>query len=330
MIKNILITGGAGYIGSHVAEILFKDNKNIFIVDNLSTGFKNLINKKTLFYNLNILKTSKLRKIILENKIDSVIHLAASLSIGIGEKYPKFYYKNNVLGTKSLMKACQNSSVKNFIFSSTAAVYKDGQKIVSEKSKIYPKSVYGKTKLKAEREIILSCKKNKINYAILRYFNVCGASPSGKIGLVTKGDHLFKNISTELMKKKPSIKIYGNNYNTKDGTAIRDYIHVSDLADIHKKVLTNIAKTLKSNIINCGYGKGISVNEVAREFQKQSIKKINVKLQSRRPGDMEMIVSNNKKLQSNIKWKPKFNSLSFIVRSCIKWELICLKKNFKN
>ena len=330
MIKNILITGGAGYIGSHIAEILTKNKKNIYIVDDLSTGFKDLINKKTLFYNLNILKTTKLRKIILENKIDSVIHLAASLSIGTGEKYPKFYYKNNVLGTKSLLKACQNSCVKNFIFSSTAAVYKDGQNLVSEKSNIYPKSVYGKTKLAAEREIILSCKKNKINYAILRYFNVCGASPSGKIGLVNKGDHLFKNISTEIVKKNPSIKIYGNDYNTKDGTAIRDYIHVSDLADIHKKVLTSISKTLKSIIINCGYGKGISVKEVVREFQEQSTKKINIQFQSRRIGDMEMIVANNKKLKNIIKWKPKFNSLSLIVKSCISWDFKNRNKVFKN
>ena len=162
MVKNILITGGAGYIGSHIIEILIKNKKNLFIVDNLSTGFKMLINKKADFYNLNILNTSKLKKIIIEKKIDSVIHLAASLSIGVGEKYPKRYYKNNVLGTKSLLKACDNSFVKNFIFSSTAAVYKDKQKIVNEKSIINPKSVYGKTKLLAEKQIISICKKKKL------------------------------------------------------------------------------------------------------------------------------------------------------------------------
>jgi len=145
--KNILITGGAGYIGSHVSEVLIKNRKKLFIVDNLSTGFKKLLNKKAFFYNLNILETSKLKKIIVENKIDTIIHLAASLSIGIGEREPKFYYKNNVLGTKSLLMACNNSLVKNFIFSSTAAIYKDKQKIVNEKSKIDPLSVYGKTKL---------------------------------------------------------------------------------------------------------------------------------------------------------------------------------------
>ena len=160
--KNILITGGAGYVGSHISEILIKNKKNLFIVDNLSTGFKKLINKKAFFYNLNILNTSKLKKIILEKKIDSVIHLAACLSIAIGEKYPKIYYKNNVLGTKSLLKACDNSLVKNFIFSSTAAVYKDKQKIVNETSKVKPKSVYGKTKFLAEKLVIANCKKKKL------------------------------------------------------------------------------------------------------------------------------------------------------------------------
>jgi len=320
MIKNILITGGAGYIGSHVAEVLVKNKKKIFIVDNLSTGFLKLLNKKSNFTNLNILNTSKLKNIIIENKIDTVIHLAASLSIGVGEKYPKLYYKNNVLGTKSLLKACKDSLVKNFIFSSTAAVYKEGPKIVSEKSKVGPKSVYGKTKLFAEKQIILSCKKMKINYGILRYFNVCGASSSGKIGAISKGDHLFKNISIEVMKKKPLISIYGNNYNTPDGTAIRDFIHVSDLADVHYQVLKIISKTKKSKVINCGYSKGLSVRQVVEEFKNQIKRPIRIQIKSRRSGDMEVLISNNKYLKKLINWKPKFDNLKTIVRSCIRWE----------
>jgi UDP-glucose 4-epimerase len=320
IIKNILITGGAGYIGSHIAEILVTNNKKIFIIDNLSTGFKKLINKKAFFYNLNILTTNKLKKIIIENKIDTVIHLAASLSIGVGEKYPKIYYKNNVMGTESLLKACKNSLVKNFIFSSTAAIYKDGQKIVNENSKISPKSVYGKTKLKAEKKIIINCKKNKINFGILRYFNVCGASDSGKIGLISKGDHLFKNISSAVMTKKPLIKINGNDYNTFDGTTIRDYIHVSDLADIHFKVLQKISKLNKSITLNCGYGKGLSVKQVVNEFKIQIKKKIKINFLPRRLGDMEMIIADNKKLKKFINWRPKYNSIKRIVKSCIDWE----------
>ena len=318
--KNILITGGAGYIGSHVIEKLIKRKKRVFIVDNLVTGYKKLINKKAKFYKLNILKTKKLRNIILKNKINSVIHLAASLSIGIGEKFPKRYFKNNVIGTQSLLNACKLTGVKNFIFSSTAAVYKDGLYKVTEKSKIKPKSVYGKTKLKAENIIIKNCKKYKINYGILRYFNVVGASPSGNIGLINKGDHLFKNFSMEILKKKPIFKVYGQNYKTPDKTTIRDYVHVSDLAEIHIKVLDQISLLKKSVILNCGYGKGISVMEVVKEFKKQSRKKVSILIKDRRAGDMEKIVALNKKLLNFIKWKPKYNRLYFLIKSSLDWE----------
>ena len=323
--KNILITGGAGYIGSHVIEKLIKRKKKVFIVDNLVTGYKKLINKKAKFYKLNILKTKKLRNIILKNKINSVIHLAASLSIGIGEKFPKRYFKNNVVGTQSLLNACKLTGVKNFIFSSTAAVYKDGLYKVTEKSKIKPKSVYGKTKLKAENIIIKNCKKYKINCGILRYFNVVGASPSGNIGLINKGDHLFKNFSMEILKKKPIFKVYGQNYKTPDKTTIRDYVHISDLAEIHIKVLDKISLIKKSVILNCGYGKGISVMKVAKEFKTQSKNKVNILIQDRRAGDMEKTVAENKKLLKFIKWKPKYNKLNFLVKNSIKWEQKCFK-----
>ena len=323
--KNILITGGAGYIGSHVIEKLIKRKKRVFIVDNLVTGYKKLINKKAKFHKLNILKTKKLRNIILKNKINSVIHLAASLSIGIGEKFPKRYFKNNVIGTQSLLNACKLTGVKNFIFSSTAAVYKDGLYKVTEKSKIKPKSVYGKTKLKAENIIIKNCKKYKINYGILRYFNVVGASPSGNIGLINKGDHLFKNFSMEILKKKPIFKVYGQNYKTPDKTTIRDYVHISDLAEIHIKVLDKISLIKKSVILNCGYGKGISVMKVAKEFKTQSKNKVNILIQDRRAGDMEKTVAENKKLLKFIKWKPKYNKLNFLVKNSIKWEQKCFK-----
>ena len=320
--KKILITGGAGYIGSHVTETLISNKKKIFIVDNLSTGYKTLINKKAKFYKINILNTKKLKQIIINHKIDSVIHLAGSLIIGFGEKNPKLYYKNNVLGTKSVLLACKNTLVKNFIFSSTAAVYRDKQKIVHEKSIIKPKSVYGKTKMKAEKLIISNCKKLKINYAILRYFNVCGASLSKKIGLIASTDSLFKNISTEIMKKKPIIKIYGNDYKTPDGTAIRDYIHVSDLADLHLKILNKVSTVNKSIIVNCGYQRGTSVIEVVNEFKKQIKKDISILYKKRRQGDLAMVIANNKKLKKIINWRPKYYKLSTIVKSCIQWEKI--------
>ena len=320
MTKNILITGGAGYIGSHISEILVKNKKNIFILDNLSTGYKKLINKKANFFKLNINNKSKIKSIIINNKIDSVIHLAASLIIGEGEKYPRSYYKNNVLGTKSLISACNGTKVKNFIFSSTAAVYKDGLYKVTEKSATKPKSVYGKTKLKAEKIIIKNCKKNKINYGILRYFNIVGSSPSGKIGLINKGDHLFKNLSIQTYRKNPVFKIYGTNYNTKDGSCIRDFIHVSDIAEIHFKVLEKINKTGNSKIFNCGYSKGISVRSVVNEFKKYTNKNLKIIETPRRKGDLAQIIASNKNLKKFINWKPKFKSLKKMVKSSLKWE----------
>jgi len=323
MVKNILITGGAGYIGSHISEILVKNKKKIFIVDDLSTGYRKLINKNATFFKFNINNQKKLRSIITKNNIDSVIHLAASLIIGKGEKYPKFYYKNNVLGTKRLLEVCSNSTVKNFIFSSTAAVYKDGLYKVTEKSEVKPKSVYGKTKLEAENLITTFCKKNKLNFGILRYFNIVGSSSSGQIGLINKGDHLFKNFSIEVNKKKPIFKIYGNNYSTKDKTCIRDFIHVSDIADIHIKVLEKINKEKKSKILNCGYGRGISVKQVAQEFKKYANKNLKILILPRRKGDLVKIIALNKNLKKFINWKPKFDSLKIMVKSSLKWEKKC-------
>ena len=320
MIKNILITGGAGYIGSHISEILVKNKKKIYIVDNLSTGYHSLINKKAKFFKLNIHNNKTVKKIIKENKIDSVIHLAANLIISEGEKYPKKYYRNNVVGTQNLLKACSSSTIRNFIFSSTAAIYRDGQFKVSENSIIKPKSVYGKTKVKCEKIIQTFCKKNHINYGILRYFNIAGSSPSGKIGLINKSDHLFKNFSREIMKKRPVLKIYGNDYKTKDGSCIRDFIHVSDIAEIHYKVLEKIDNTNKSKILNCGYNKGTSVLEVAKEFKKQTSKKVKILITKRRKADLVKIIASNNKLMRFIRWKPKFNNLGKIVKSCLIWE----------
>lgn len=320
MPKNILITGGAGYIGSHISEILIKKKKKIFIIDNLSTGHRRLINKKAIFFKLDINDKKKIKSIIIKNKIDSIIHLAGSLIIGEGEKKPKKYYRNNVLGTKNLILSCLNTSVKNFLFSSTAAVYKDGLKKVTESSTTRPISVYGKTKLLAEKIITNYCKKDKINYGVLRYFNIVGASNSGKIGLINRGDHLFKNFSTEIFKEKPVLKIYGTNYSTKDGSCIRDFIHISDIAEIHRKVLEKIDKSGKSKILNCGYNKGISVKQVAKEFAKYGNQNVKIVNKPRRKGDLVQIIALNKNLKSFIKWKPKFNKLETMVTSSINWE----------
>jgi UDP-glucose 4-epimerase len=325
MIKNILVTGGAGYIGSHIIEILIKKNKNVFIIDNLTTGYKKLINKKAKFFKLDILNTKKLKRIIEKYNIDSIIHLAANLIIGEGERQPKKYYKNNVKGTQSVLDSIKKTKVKNLLFSSTAAVYKDGMYRVTENSIVKPKSVYGKSKLRAENLIKSKCKKLGINYGILRYFNIVGASSSGKYGLINISDHLFKNFSTQVMKKKPILKIYGTDYKTPDGTCIRDFIHVSDIAEIHEKVLNKVNNLNKSIILNCGYNQGISVLQVAKEFKNQSKKKVKIIKVRKRPGDLGKIIASNTKLNNFIKWKPKFNRLSYMVKSSILWEKKLLK-----
>tara|TARA_A100000164_G_C21832815_1_gene736182 strand:- start:145 stop:1122 length:978 start_codon:yes stop_codon:yes gene_type:complete len=318
--KSILVTGGAGYIGSHIVEQLIKIKKKVLIVDNLTTGYKKLINKKANFYLCDIKNFKKLNKIFKENQISSVIHLAASLSVGESEKKPKKYYSNNVSGTKNVIRCCKQNKIKNLIFSSTCAVYKDGMRIVKENSKVNPKSIYGKTKLSAEKFIKKNLNKGEINYAILRYFNVAGASNSGKIGQITRGDQLFKNLSIASIKNKPKINIYGDNYQTKDGTCIRDYIHVSDIANIHLLVLNKIDREKKSIVLNCGYGNGISVLEAIKEFEKQIKKKFVIEIKNRRKGDMKEIIADNSKIKRYINWSPKKNSLNNIVRSCIKWE----------
>lgn len=321
--KNILVTGGAGYIGSHIVEQLVKKSfLKIFIVDDLSTGHKRLISKKAKFIKANINKTQLIKKIILKNKIDTIIHLAAKTIVTESEKKPKLYYNVNVLGTRSLLNAAKNSSVKNFLFSSTAAVYGSKIRYVNENSRTLPDSVYGKTKLQAES---LVKKKFKKNYIILRYFNVVGASPSKKIGLINKYGQLFKNFAVEILKKKPKLNVYGNDYNTADGTCVRDFIHVSDLADIHLKVLFKVSKNNKSVILNCGYGKGFSVLEVVNNFKKFSKNKVLVKFEKRRKAEIVESVANVAKLKKYLKWRPKFFNLSRMIKNSIDWEKKLIK-----
>ena len=318
--NNILVTGGAGYIGSHIIELLVKKKFKVFIYDNLVTGYKKLINKKAVFIKGDIKNSKLLIKTINDNNINSIIHLAGYLNISEGQKNKKKYYKNNVIGTLNLVKACKNSTVKNIIFSSSCSIYGNIKGSVSEKNIPKPKSYYAFTKYKSEEIIKKYGKKFNFKYGILRYFNVAGASPSGKIGEIEKSyGHLIKNLAIQSTKLRPKVDIFGNNYNTKDGTCIRDYIHVSDLADIHILVLKKISSSKKSLILNCGYGKGYSVKEIVEIFKK--IKKgVIVKYKKKRIGDVAQIYSDNSKLKKILKWKPKFNNIQTILKSAIKWE----------
>ena len=318
--NNILVTGGAGYIGSHIVELLVKHKFKVIIYDNLSTGYKKLINKKAKFIKGDIKNLNNLSKVIKDNQITSIIHLAAYLNIKDSEKLKNKYYRNNVRGTYNLVKSCEKSSVKNIIFSSSCSIYGNIKGSVSEKRRHNPKSYYAFTKYKSEEIIKKFERKFNYKYGILRYFNVAGASKSGKIGEIEKSHgHLIKNIAIQSQKKKSKINIFGNNYKTKDGTCIRDYIHVSDLADIHLKTLKYISKKKKSLVLNCGYGKGYSVKEILNVFKKIK-KNVEIGYEKKRIGDVAQIYANTNKIKKVLKWKPKFNNIKIILKSSISWE----------
>jgi UDP-glucose 4-epimerase len=318
--QNILITGGAGYIGSHIVELLIKNKANIIVIDNLATGHKKLLNKKAIFFKEDIRNKTAIKKIINDYEISSIIHLAGLLNISESEKNKKEYYNNNVEGTLNLVNSCKNTFVKKIIFSSSCSIYGNVKGAVNEKRKPNPQSYYALTKYKAEEIIKKFSKKYNYKYGILRYFNVAGASPSGKIGEIeTSHGHLIKNISIQSLKKKPIISIYGNDYKTKDGTCVRDYIHVSDLADIHIKTLNHINKNSKSLILNCGYGRPYSVLEIANIFKKKN-KNTQINYKNRRPGDIAEVYSNTNKIDKILKFKPKYDNLEYILNSARMWE----------
>ena len=325
--NNILVTGGAGYIGSHIVELLVRTKNKVFILDNLVTGYKKLINKKAKFIRADIKNKKQMSKIIKTCDINSIIHLAAYLNVSEAEKNKKKYYLNNVIGTKNLIEACKNSSVKNIIFSSSCAVYGNVSGAVSENKKLNPQGYYGYTKYKGEELIKKYQKMFKYNYGILRYFNVAGASSSGKIGEIeTTHGHLIKNLSIQALNKFPKVKIFGDDYKTKDGTCIRDYIHVEDLADIHVKSLNILNKNKKSFIINCGYGKGYSVKQIINIFRKLK-KNVMVEILNRRHGDVGQVYSNTNRFKKILKWKPKNNNIKKIISSAINWEKKLKKRN---
>ena len=318
---NILVTGGAGYIGSHIIELLVKKKTNkVIVLDNLSTGYKILINKKSNFFKGDINNKKLINKLINKFNIDTIIHLAASLNVSEAQKNKKKYYKNNIAGTKNLILSCKNTTVENIIFSSSCSIYGNIKGSVNERKKPNPQGYYAFTKYKGEQLIKKYASKFNYNFGILRYFNVAGASPSGKIGEIeTSHGHLIKNIAIQSMKEKPKLNIYGNNYNTKDGTCVRDYIHVSDLADIHIKGIDYLKENKKSFTLNCGYGKGYSVLQIANKFKKIK-KNTQINFMNKRPGDIAQVYSDTKKFKKLLRWKPKYNDIKKIIKSAIIWE----------
>lgn len=317
--KTVLVLGGAGYVGSKVALDLVNSGFEVVVVDNLSKGYKFLVNSKCLFFRADINDTKVISKIFNQFKFKAVFHFAALISVSDSQKWPKKYYMNNVIGTKNILKIFIKKKIKYFIFSSTAAVYGFNQiSKVSEKSTLSPANNYGSSKLAAENLIKKFSLKHNFKYAILRYFNVIGADSKLRTGQINTGA-LIKNICHNIVKRKYIIKVYGNKYNTIDGTGVRDYIDINDLSKLHIESLNKL-KNYKSFIVNCGYGFGYSVLEIINLFSRIIKKKIKIFICSKRKGDIGEIYCDNLLLKELFpKWKKKV-TIKKSLENSLKWE----------
>ena len=321
---SILITGGAGYIGSHMAHHMLQagENEKITILDNLSTGVEKNMPRGINFVRGDIADQALVSKIMETQKIDSVIHFAGSVVVPESVEKPLDYYANNTSAARSLIEACVRHRVPNFIFSSTAAVYGTPAILpVSEDSPTVAESPYGRSKLMTEWMLQDAAAAHDIKFGILRYFNVAGADPEGRTGQSTpRATHLIKRACEVATGKIPRLTIFGTDYDTPDGTGVRDFIHVSDLVDIHKCVLDRLRGGGSSLLINCGYGRGFSVREVVAAVERVSGKSLTVELAPRRPGDLGIVVANTTKLSTLLNWKPRHDDLDRIVETALNWE----------
>ena len=323
---NILLTGGAGYIGSNTALALLDRGHQITIIDNLSTGNKNLVPSNANFIKCNINDSEVITKILQKNNFDALIHFAGFVQVEESVRNPDKYFDNNTLNSKILFETCIKNNLRNIIFSSTAAAYGNPtvSKPINEETSLRPLNPYGQSKVESENFLINN---NKVKYIIFRYFNVAGADPLLRSGLISKvSTHLIKIASEVATGKRKRLTIFGRDYPTNDGTAVRDYIHVTDLADIHVKGAEYLLSNKDSIILNCGYGKGYSVKEVVENTNKLIDKPIAYEYGNRRSGDAAILVSDNNKLKNTFNWQPKYNDLSLIIKSSIEWEKKLLNK----
>ncbi len=321
---RILVTGGAGYIGSQTAQKLIEAGHDVVVYDNLSTGFKNAIPEKADFIFGDVRDRLMLSRIIKDKAIEAVVHFAAKLIVPESIEKPTEYYENNTLGVVALTQACIENNVKKIVFSSTAAVYgnaNQGKQVISEDSKTEPLNPYGSSKLMAE-QILFDCEKPYgIKTACLRYFNVAGAALDGKNGQRTKNaTHLIKVASESACGKRSVLDLFGTDYPTQDGTCVRDYIHVEDLADLHVHALDYLAQGGSSEVFNCGYGHGFSVREVIQAVKKVSGVDFEVQEKPRRPGDAASLVADASKIKKVFGWSPTRNSIELICQSAYQWE----------
>tara|TARA_A100001388_G_C28755964_1_gene494966 strand:- start:877 stop:1899 length:1023 start_codon:yes stop_codon:yes gene_type:complete len=320
--NKILVTGGAGYIGSHVCHLLIDQGYNVTCIDSLITGNKELLPKEVKLQIFDVSEKEKVANLIKFNNFDLVMHFAGLIRVDESVKQPERYREFNFVKAKSFLETCFENNLKKIIFSSTAAVYGNPKnEKVTEKDPVEPLNPYASSKLELENFIRETSSKYNSKYVILRYFNVAGADEQMRTGLISKkSTHLIKVASEVATNKRDHLIINGDDYDTPDGTPIRDYIHVSDLADIHLVSAKHLISGGQSDLFNCGYGNGYSVREVIKNLNDQLKDDIKTIVGQRRPGDSKMIVSNVNKFKQFFSWKPKFNDLTKILKSAVEWE----------
>jgi UDP-glucose 4-epimerase len=328
--RPVLVTGGAGYIGSHVVRQLGERGERVVVLDNLSTGFR----ESVLYGELVVGDTGDadlVERLLREYDIGAVLHFAAHIVVPESVADPLKYYHNNTANTRSLLACCQRAGVSQFIFSSTAAVYGIPERIpVAEDAPLEPINPYGRSKLMSEWMLRDLAFTGALRYVILRYFNVAGADPEGRIGQSTPAaTHLIKVANEVVTGQRGQVEIFGTDYPTADGTGVRDYIHVEDLAAAHLKALDHLRAGGAASILNCGYGHGYSVREVLDTVQRVAGEKIRIVESPRRAGDPPALTADAARIRATLGWQPRYDDLELIVRTALDWErkLAARRKN---
>ena len=318
---KLLVLGGAGYIGSHTATELLDNGHEVVIADNLVTGYREAVPEKATFYQGDLRDKDFLVDLLTKEKVDAVIHFAAFSLVGESVTNPLKYYENNLYGTKVLLDAMIETGVDKIVFSSTAATYGEPENIpILESDRTCPTNPYGETKLAMEKMISWAAKAHGLHFVSLRYFNACGAHKSGKIGEAHNPEsHLIPLVLQVPNGKREFVSVYGNDYDTPDGTCIRDYIHVTDLAKAHILAVEYLMNGGESDIFNLGNGVGYSVKEVIETARKVTGHPIPAKEEARRAGDPARLVASGEKARKILGWEPEIKDLADIISSAWKW-----------
>lgn len=319
----VLVTGGAGYIGSHAVLALLDDGWPVVVIDNLSTGFRRAVPDTVPFYEGDIADEELLACIFAWHGICAVMHFAGSIIVPHSVRDPLGYYLNNTVKSRSLIAACVEHGVPHFLFSSTAAVYGNpASSPITEDSAKNPINPYGMSKLMTEAMLGDTAAAHRLNYCALRYFNVAGADPLGRSGQSTQGaTHLVKVAVEAALGRRDHVAIYGSDYDTPDGTGVRDYIHVSDLAAAHLLALAAlIARPEQSLTMNCGYGRGFSVLEVLDAVDRVTGRQVARRMEPRRDGDPDTLISANERICGALDWQPRYADLETIIAHAMAWE----------